>query len=153
MPGFGVVEGEYLIAWGWEMLEADATLPSMVNGRIYRDRPPQSVSNPYPCIVINGLTSPDTNTRGGTRVMSEPMFQVQVRGQDETYAPYRPIADRVDKVLQELGGSKDIGGGRRLVVDKLVRTEAVPLPMDIEQSRMYVTVAQIYRAFCHVMAN
>ncbi len=152
MPGFGVVESEYVIAWAWEMLGADATLLGMVSNRLYRDRPPQAIVNPFPCIVVNGLTSPDTNTLNGKRIMTEPMFQVSVRGQDETYTPYRPIADRVDLILQELGGSKTIGGGRKLIVDKLVRSEAVPIPMDVEQSRMYVQIAQVYRAFCHVMA-
>lgn len=97
--------------WLYGVLSGDATLSSLVGGRIYGYIAPQDA--PLPFVVYSHQEGHDVRGVGPARIMASLVYQVKAVGQGGSFAPLKPIADRLDQLLQ--GASGTIVDGRVLM--------------------------------------
>lgn len=133
-----MIEGQRVASLVYDLLTAD-TGPSGVNtlvgGRIYRDRVPQAAG--LPAVTITLVSSVPTNTVGGRRVFQNVLVDVRVVNDGAAYA--NAIADRVDAVLQNVGGSKS-----GVTVVELVQ-DAVQAFVEDDAGKSYAHIVATYR--------
>jgi hypothetical protein len=101
-----MIEGQRVASLVFDLLKADTGaggVNTLVSGRIYRDRVPQTAL--LPAVTVSLVSGTDTNTIGGIRVFQNVLVDVRVVSDGVNYA--NSIADRVDTVLQNTGGTKD----------------------------------------------
>lgn len=111
---------------------------TLTSGHIYRELVPQGDGH-LPAVVHNVQSAVDTNTIGGVRVWGEVLAQVRVIGAGLDYGPLNTIADRVDTVLQGIGGLKN-----GAVVTKL-RRESVGAYTEVDGGAVYAHLSLIFR--------
>lgn len=100
------LEGQRVAMLVWDLLKADtggSGVNTLVGGRIYRDQVPQSA--PLPAVTVTLVSATDTNTLGARRVFANVLVDVRVVTAGAVYGT--AIADRIDTVLQNVGGLKD----------------------------------------------
>lgn len=134
-----MIEGQRVASLVFDLLTADAGaggVNTLVSGRIYRDRVPQAAV--LPAITITLVSGTDTNTVGGRRVFQNVLVDVRVVSDGTVYA--NNIADRVDAVLQNVGGVKS---GVTVVE---LRRDSVQAFIEDDSGRSYAHLIQTYRS-------
>ena len=92
-------ETEAIDEWLNALLDADATLVSYVGTRIYAALAPPETT--LPCVVF-GLMQPTADVRAanGKRVTVRPVYEVKAVGNPLDMLALKPIANRLDALLQ-----------------------------------------------------
>lgn len=133
-----MIEAQRVASLVWDLLKAD-TGPSGVNtlvsGRIYRDRVPQAAA--LPAVAITLVSSVPSNTLGGRRVFQQVLVDVRIVNDGTVYS--NAIADRVDAVLQNVGGTKETVKVVELVQD------AVQAYIEDDAGKSYAHIVATYR--------
>lgn len=125
--------------WLYATLTGDATLVGAVGTRCYGDVAPQGAAFPY--LIFNLMDGTDVMGIGTARIMVNAIYQIKVIGQVPSYALLKPIADRVDAVLQGATGS---------VVDGVILacTREQPIRyVEIAGETQYRHLGGLYRVF------
>lgn len=133
-----MIEGQRVASLVYDLLKADTGaggVNTLTGGRIYRDRVPQTAA--LPAVTITLVSSVPTNTLGGNRVFQNVLVDVRVVNDGSVYA--NAIADRVDVVLQNVGGSKESVRVVELVQD------AVQAFVEDDSGRSYAHIVATYR--------
>src|ERR1700733_609293 len=104
------IVAQYLYA----LLSGSSELTAQVGLRIYDTdvpEPPMGSTEPlYPCVVFQQQASSDTIGMGAVRIMSTPLWIVQVLVEDQLYSAAGMIYALVDQILH--GTSGDTSGGQ-----------------------------------------
>lgn len=125
--------------WLYATLTGDATLAAAVSTRCYSDVAPQGAA--FPLLLFTMMDGTDVMGVGTARIMVNAIYQVKVIGQGPSYSPLKPIADRIDAVLQGKTGS---------VVDGVILacTREQPIRyMEIAGETQYRHLGGLYRVF------
>lgn len=125
--------------WLYATLTGDATLAAAVSTRCYSDVAPQGAA--FPLLLFTMMDGTDVMGVGTARIMVNAIYQVKVIGQGSSYSPLKPIADRIDAVLQGKTGS---------VVDGVILacTREQPIRyMEIAGETQYRHLGGLYRVF------
>lgn len=134
-----MIEGQRVASLVYDLLVADAGaggVNTLVGGRIYRDRVPQAAA--LPAVTVTLVSSVPTNTIGGVRVFSEVLVDVRVVTDGTVYG--NAIADRIDAVLQNVGGTKESVRVVELVQD------AVQAFVEDDSGKSYAHIIATYRS-------
>jgi hypothetical protein len=132
------VEGQRVASLVFDLLKADtggSGVNTLVSGRIYRDRVPQAAL--LPAVTVTLVSATDTNTVGGRRVFQNVLLDVRVVSDGVNYA--NAIADRVDTVIQNAGGTKEA-----VSVVELVRDQVTAFVED-DSGKLYSHIVATYR--------
>jgi hypothetical protein len=132
------IEAQRVAALVFDALKADAALSAMLGGRVYRDQVPAAAA--LPAATVGVVSSVDTVTLGGDRVLDTVLIDVRVVAAGSSYGAINPSADRVDAVVQGLGG---VSGG--VDVAKL-RRDQVQAYVENEAGTQHVHIIQTYRS-------
>lgn len=135
-----MIEGQRVAAFVFDTLAADTGtggVSALVGARIYRDRVPQGVA--LPAVTVTLVSATDTNTIGGRRVFQTALVDVRVVTDGLVYP--NTIADRVDAVLQNVGG---VQASTVTVVE--LRREDVQAFIEDDAGRSYAHVIATYRS-------
>lgn len=133
------LEGQRVASLVWDLLRADTGaggVSTLVGARIYRDVVPQAAA--LPAVTVTLVSATDTNTLGGQRVFSNTLVDVRVIADGWVYA--NAIADRVDVVLQNVGGLKESVH----VVE--LRREAVQAFVENDSGKLFAHLISTYRS-------
>lgn len=133
-----MIEAQRVASLIWDLLTADtgaSGVNTLVGGRIYRDRVPQAAA--LPAITITLVSSVPANTIGGRRVFQNVLVDVRIVNDGSVYA--NAIADRVDAVLQNVGGTKETVRVVELVQD------SVQAFIEDDSGRSYAHIVATYR--------
>lgn len=134
-----MLEGQRVASLVWDLLVADVGaggVHTLTGGRIYRDRVPAAAS--LPAVTVTLVSATDTNTLGGNRVFQNVLVDVRVVSDGAVYST--AIADRIDTVLQNVGGLKDT-----VRVNEL-RREQVTAFVEDDNGRLYAHLVASYRS-------
>jgi hypothetical protein len=96
--------------WLYGLLTGDPTLTGLVGGRVYGYVAPDDAALPF--VVYSHQGGSDVRGNGPTRFMVSLLYQVKVVGAGASFQPLKPIADRLDELLQ--GASGTVSDGRVL---------------------------------------
>lgn len=138
-----MIEGQRVAGLVFDLLKADAGaggVNTLVGGRIYRDRVPQSVA--LPAVTITLVSSVPTNTMGGKRVFQNVLVDVRVVTDGLVYPT--AIADRADTVIQNATGIKDTVHVVELVQD------SVQAFIEDDAGKSYSHIVATYRTPAYV---
>jgi hypothetical protein len=138
MPG--MVEAQRVAALVFDALKADSGpggVSTLLGSRIYRDQVP--AASALPAATVGVVSSVDTSTLGGVRVFDVVLIDVRVVTSGASYGPINPAADRVDAVVQGLGGPKN---GAEVVK---LRRDQVQAYLETEGGSQHVHLIQTYR--------
>lgn len=138
-----VIEGQQVASWVWDLLRADTGaggVSTLVGARIYRDVVPQAAA--LPAVTVTLVSATDTNTLGGLRVFSNTLVDVRVVSDGSVYG--NAIADRIDTILQNVGGLK----GTVHVVE--LRRESVQAFVENDSGKLYAHLISTYRSEAYV---
>ena len=139
-----MIEGRRAAAFVYATLAADTGaggVNTLLGGRIYPQRAPQNVA--LPCCVIQLVSATPTNTTGGRRVFKSVLVDVHLIADGMSMDALDDIADRVDAVLQNAGGSQD---GATVV--ELVQDAEQGYTED-DAGKVYMHSVQTYRCAVH----
>lgn len=139
-----MIEGRRAASFVYTTLAADTGaggVSTLLGGRIYPQRVPQSAA--LPACVIQLVSAIPSNTVGGRRAFKTALVDVHLIAEGASMAPLSAIADRVDAVLQNVGGTS---GGATVV--ELVQ-EAEREYTEDEAGKVFVHQIQTYRAAVH----
>lgn len=139
-----MIEGRRAAAFVYTTLAADTGaggVSTLLGGRIYPQRAPQNVT--LPCCVIQLVSATPTNTTGGRRVFKSALVDVHLIAEGASMDPLDDIADRIDTVLQNAGGSQDSATVVELVQD------AEQEYTEDDAGRGYMHSVQTYRCAVH----
>lgn len=134
-----MIEGQRVASLVYDLLKADTGaggVNTLTGGRIYRDRVPQAAT--LPAVTISLVSATDLNTMGAARVFQSVLVDVRVVNDGTSYA--NAIADRVDAVLQNVGGLKET------VTTVELRREQVQAFIEDEAGRSYAHLISTYRS-------
>lgn len=99
------LEGQAVASLVWSALNTDTGaggVSTLLGGRIYREKVPQSV--PLPALVIGAVRWVPTNTRSGVRVAVQAYLDVHLIADGNDYGAINPAAFRADAVVHGLAG-------------------------------------------------
>jgi hypothetical protein len=139
----GLVEAQRVAAFVFDALKADATLTSMLGGRVYRDQVPANAT--LPAATVGVVSSVDSSTLSAERVFDMVLVDVRVVTNGASYGPINAAADQVDTVLQERIGTS---GG--VAVVKL-RRDQVQTFIENESGVQHAHIIQTYRTEAHAL--
>jgi len=134
-----LLEGQRVASFVFDRLAADTGaggVSTLVSGRIYRDRVPQGKA--LPAITVTLVSAVDTGTIGGLRVFQVALVDVRVVADGLEYP--NAIADRVDAVLQNVGGVKST------VTVVELRRDGVQAFIEDDAGKSYAHLIQTYRS-------
>lgn len=134
-----MIEAQRVASLVFDLLKADngaGGVNTLVSGRIYRDRVSQGAA--LPAITVTLVSSVPTNTIGGRRVAQNVLVDVRIVNDGTVYA--NAIADRVDTVLQNVGGIKDTVHVVELVQD------SVQAFVEDDAGKSYAHIIATYRS-------
>lgn len=134
-----MIEGQRVASLVFDILTADTGaggVNTLTGGRIYRDRVPQTAT--LPAVTVTLVSSVPTNTLGGNRVFQNVLVDVRVVSDGAGYS--NAIADRIDAVLQNVGGTKET-----IRVVELVQ-DAVQAFVEDDSGKLYAHIVATYRA-------
>lgn len=132
-----MIESVRVEQWLYTTLTGDATLAAAVSTRCYGYIAPQNAI--YPLLLFSMQAGTDVMGVGTARVMLTCLYQVKVIGATNSFAALKPLADRIDAVLQGATGS---------VVDGaiLACTREEPLSyVDVSGETQYRHLGGLYR--------
>lgn len=135
------LEGQDVVTLVFNLLAADTGaggVSTLLSGRIYRDRVPQSAALPAATVTLVSHT--DLNTIGGRRVLANTLVDVRIVGSGPSYAAINPVARRADIVLQSAGGAS-FGS---MVVE--LRRTAMQQFIEDDAGVMFAHTIQTYRS-------
>lgn len=89
--------------WIYTTLTGDATLAGLVGTRVYAGMAPQGATMPY--VVFAMANNHDVMGLGGTRIMTDFTYRVEVVGRTDSYSTISPIADGIDTLLHKASGA------------------------------------------------
>ncbi|MBI1756201.1 MAG: DUF3168 domain-containing protein [Fimbriimonas ginsengisoli] len=90
--------------WLYGVLSGDAALAALCGGRVFAYRVP--IGKPMPCVVFQMQGArPDSRPVGASRVASRMAFVVKAVSQGADLIAIRPIADRIDRLIEAAGGT------------------------------------------------
>lgn len=133
------VEGQRVASLVFDLLAADTGaggVNTLVSGRIYRDLVPAAAV--LPAVTVTLVSATDTNTMGARRVFTNTLVDVRVVGEGGGYQ--NAIADRIDAVLQNVGGVKS---SIRTVE---LRREQVTAFVESDAGKLYSHIVASYRS-------
>lgn len=90
-----------------ETLAGDTTLSTMVSGRITGDEFPAEWTNPL--VHFDMSSTRDLIGVGGVRIGVHAIYLVKVITEGSSYAPARPIAARIDALLNDVNVTTPYG--------------------------------------------
>lgn len=134
-----MIEGQRVASLIFDLLKADTGaggVNTLAGGRIYRDRVPQAAT--LPAVTVALVSSTDTNTRGGLRVFTNTLVDVRVVNDGTVYS--NAIADRIDAILQNVGGLKET------VHTVELRREQVTAFVEDDAGKSYAHIVSTYRS-------
>lgn len=134
-----MIEGQRVASLVFDLLVADAGaggVNTLVGGRIYRDLVPAAAV--LPAVTITLVSATDANTLGGLRVFQNVLLDIRVIGDGSLYQ--NAIADRIDAVLQNVGGLKS-----SVRVNEL-RREQVTAFVESDNGKLYSHIVASYRS-------
>lgn len=135
-----MIEGQRVAAFVFDKLAADTGaggVSTLVGGRIYRDVVPQAAA--LPAVTVTLVSATDTNTIGARRVFQQVLVDVRVVAAGAVYA--NTIADRVDTVLQNVGGVQS-----SVVTVVELRREQVTAFIESDAGKLYAHIVASYRS-------
>jgi hypothetical protein len=138
----GALEGQQVAGWIYDQLVADVGaggVNTLLGGRIYRDRVPQTAA--LPAATVSLVSHVDENTVGGRRVFAVTLTDVRVVGDGTAYQ--NTVAARVDTVLQNASGARN---GVTVVE---LRRDGVQAFIEDEAGRAFSHVIQTFRTEAH----
>lgn len=93
-------------AWIQAKLKADATLQAALGAdpRVYQDYAPEGIPT-YPLVLIRNVTAIPLMALGAIDVWSNCLFDVFVVSKDNSRTTMKPIANRLDVVLNRASGT------------------------------------------------
>lgn len=136
------LEGQQVAGWVYDQLVADngaGGVHTLLGGRIYRDRVPQSAALPAATVTL--VSHVDENTVGGRRVFAVTLVDVRVVADGTAYQ--NTAAARVDTVLQNAAGTRN---GVRAVE---LRREQVQAFIEDDAGKSYAHLILTYRSEAH----
>lgn len=139
-----MIEGRRAAAFVYSTLAADTGaggVHTLLGGRIYVQRVPQNAT--LPACVIQLVSATPTNTTGGRRVFKTALVDVHLIAEGMSMDSLDDIADRVDAVLQNVGGSS---GGATVV--ELVQDSEQEYTED-DAGKVFMHSVQTYRCAVH----
>ena len=142
-----MLEGRRVARYVFTLLAADTGpggASTLVGGRIYARRAPQSVV--LPALVVQQVSSVTVTTLGGVRVFANNQTDVRAIFDGGNTGQMVAIGDRVDAVLQGAGGLQD---GARVV--KLVKTDELEMDTD-EAGKPYAHLIQTFGTPAHALS-
>lgn len=101
-----MIEPQRAVSQVYDLLAADTGaggVSTLVGGRIFRDVVAQTAA--LPAVTVGLVSAVDANAIRGRRVFQRILVDVRVIGDGSGYQ--NAIADRIDTVLQNTGGTKD----------------------------------------------
>jgi hypothetical protein len=134
-------EGQAVAALVWAALAADTGaggVSTLLGGRIYRDRVPQSAA--LPAAVIDSVRWVPLNTMNGRRVAVQGYLSVHFIGDGSDYGSINPAAARADVVVHGLAGAN---GGVTAV--KLENVGPDTAYTEDDAGKVYVHITMDYR--------
>ncbi len=88
--------------WLYQTLASDATLIGIVGTRFYADEvPPETI---FPFVQWTLLSAVDVRGQASNRIMVNALYIVKGVGQTTSYGSLMPTANRLDDLLQGIGG-------------------------------------------------
>lgn len=135
-----MIEGQRVAAFVFDKLAADTGaggVSTLVGARIYRDRAPQAAA--LPAVTVTLVSAEDENTMGGRRVFQRVLVDVRVVTNGLVYPT--SIADRVDAVLQNVGGVQS-----SVVTVVELRREGIQAFIEDDAGKSYAHLIQTYRS-------
>ena len=139
-----MIEGRRAAAFVYATLKADTGaggVNTLLGGRIYPQRIPQAAT--LPACLIQLVSATPTNTTGGRRVFKSALVDVHLIAEGMSMDPLDDIADRIDTVLQNAGGTQD---GATVV--ELVQDSEQEYTED-DAGKVYMHSVQTYRCAVH----
>lgn len=103
------LELEVADRWLFDVLTADPDLAALITDpgddgpRVFSEVAPASAA--YPFVVFAHQASTDVAGVGPYRIGTEATYVVKAVGEGQSYAPLRPVAARIDALLQGAGGA------------------------------------------------
>jgi hypothetical protein len=134
-----MLEGQRVASFVFDTLKADSGaggVNTLVSGRIYRDRVPQTAL--LPAVTVTLVSATDTNTLGGNRVFANILVDVRVVNDGTVYS--NAIADRIDTVIQQAAGLKEL-----VHVNELRREQVMAFTED-DAGKAYAHLVMTYRS-------
>lgn len=123
--------------WLYTLLSGDATLTALVGARIYAYVAAQGAAMPF--VVFNLQDGSDVMGVGTARIMFDGLYQVKGINEASSFASLKPIADRIDTLLQ--GNSGSVLDGAILAC-----TREQPLSyVETDEDRQYRHLGGLYR--------
>lgn len=134
------VEAQKVAAFVFDTLMDDTApggVSALLGGRIYRDQVPQQAALPAATVTV--VSSTDSSTLGGNRVMDIVLVDVRCVAAGASYGPINAAADRVDTLLQNTSGVKS-----GVVVVEL-RRDQTQAYLESESGTTYSHLIQTFR--------
>lgn len=139
MPG---AEALVVDSWLYDVLTGDAPLVGLVGGRIYGGLAPLDADLPY--VVFSPQSLRDVRGVGPrARILVDAVYQIKVVGEGRSYAPLRPIAERLDLLVD--GGA---GLGEDGTVAGVAREEPLAY-VEVDAGTEYRHLGGLYRIWTH----
>lgn len=98
-----MIEPVYADQWLYSKLTTDATLASLLSGRVYSYMAPLGAA--FPVIIYAYQGGTDVSEVGGYRIFNSGLYQVKAVGKGESMAALAAIANRLDAVLHRASGT------------------------------------------------
>jgi len=103
--------------WLKQVLTSDEQLQSAVAGRVMEYVAPLTTPSPFVVLEYVEGEARDEKTQNSTRIFSVLPYSVVVIGEVKQLATIKPIADRVDELLE--GASGSVSGGEIISCERI----------------------------------
>ena len=125
--------------WLYQRLRGDATIASLLGGRIYESPAPQETGFPY--IIIDHRAGTDRSSSTGVRIGTQLVFAIEVVTETQSNLALEPIYDAIDLALQ---GRSAVHRG--MVIDRVVRDTSYS-DWGIESGRTRKHIGALWRLY------
>lgn len=132
--------------WVYTVLNADATLTSAVDGRIYEGHVPQNVTaSPSVVFSLSSAEDDQFSQSGQFRTWAKFILTVKVIGETNSTLSLQSIADRFEAVLESARG-----GVTGLYIDYCKRKRAYKFKDTSVANKVYTHLGGIFELACRI---
>lgn len=130
-------------------LTADAALVALASKRVFSEVGPEGITFPY--VLYSFQSGSDQNGVGGVRIFSRPVYRIEAVDKADSFSTAAKIADRIDKVLQNVRGQAVVNGVT-YQVDGCVRRTPVRIAEE-DQGVRYNRLGGLYVFYIYPIAG
>ena len=132
------METDRALAFVYVALTSDATMTTLINGRVHNA--PAPAGTPIPYVVLDVLSDgTDLRIVGGIRVWTNPLLLIKAITKGNNPGQLRPIAKRIDQLLDRQSGTITDG----VIVE--VHRERGHLRRELTDGTLYLNMGGEYR--------